>query len=55
MTYLYFQDKYDDIIVGVHSTAIKFGDQTPVCLGCFATTMAANLTYVGYISGQGCN
>lgn len=46
------QDKYDDIIVGVHSTAIKFGDQTPVCLSCFATTMGANLTYVGYISGQ---
>jgi len=46
------QDKYDDIIVGVHSTAIKFGDKTPTCLGCFATTMAANLAYVGYVSGQ---
>ena len=46
------QDKYDDLIIGVHSTAIKFGDQTPVCLSCFATTMGLNLAYVGWMCDQ---
>jgi len=46
------QDKYDDIIIGVHSTAIKFGEQTPVCLSCFATTMGLNLAYVGWMCEQ---
>jgi len=46
------QDKYDDVILGVKSTAIKFGDQTPVCLSCFATTMISCLTYSGWATGQ---
>jgi len=46
------QDKYDDVIVGVKSTAIKFGDQTDVCLYCFATTMLGCLGYCGWATGQ---
>jgi len=46
------QDKYDDVILGVKSTAIKFGDQTPVCLSCFATTMLSCLAYCGSATGQ---
>ena len=34
------------------STAIKFGDQTPVCLSCFATTMVSCLAYCGWATGQ---
>jgi len=43
------QDKYDDVIIGMRSTAIKFGSQTPVCLGCFATMMVSSLAYTGYL------
>jgi len=46
------QDKYDDVIIGMKSTAIKFGEQTPVCLSCFATTMVTCLTYCGWCTGQ---
>merc|ERR1719228_488275 len=46
------QDKYDDVIIGMKSTAIKFGEQTPVCLSCFATTMISCLTYCGWATGQ---
>ena len=46
------QDKYDDVILGVKSTAIKFGEQTPVCLSCFATAMLGCLTYCGLQTGQ---
>jgi len=46
------QDKYDDVILGVKSTAIKFGEQTPVCLSCFATAMLSCLTYCGLQTGQ---
>ena len=34
------------------STAIKFGDQTDLCLSCFATTMLSSLAYCGYQTGQ---
>ena len=47
-----FQDKYDDAILGVKSTAIKFGEQTPVCLSCFATAMLSCLAYCGLQTGQ---
>jgi len=46
------QDKHDDVIIGMKSTAIKFGDQTPVCLSCFATTMLSCLAYCGWSTGQ---
>ncbi len=38
--------------MGVKSTAIKFGDRTPICLSCFATTMTLCLAYSGWLSGQ---
>merc|ERR1719233_674127 len=50
--YAHQEDKYDDVIIGMKSTAIKFGDQTPVCLSCFATTMITCLTYCGWSTGQ---
>ena len=53
--HIYFisrQDKYDDVIIGMKSTAIKFGDQTPVCLSCFATAMLSCLGYCGLQTGQ---
>ena len=46
------QDKYDDVIIGMKSTAIKFGEQTDVCLTCFASTMVTSLAYCGWASGQ---
>ena len=46
------QDKCDDVILGVKSTAIKFGEQTPVCLSCFATFMTGCLAYCGWTTGQ---
>jgi len=46
------QDKYDDVIVGIKSTAIKFGEQTPVCLGCFATLMMSSLVCTGWLCQQ---
>jgi 4-hydroxybenzoate polyprenyltransferase len=46
------QDKYDDVIIGIKSTAIKFGSQTPVCLGCFGTLMVSCLSYTGWLCGQ---
>ena len=49
---LVHQDKYDDVIIGMKSTAIKFGDQTDLCLSCFATTMLSSLAYCGYQTGQ---
>lgn len=46
------QDKYDDVILGMKSTAIKFGERTPACLSCFATSMLASLGYCGWVTGQ---
>jgi len=46
------QDKYDDVIIGVKSTAIKFGSHTPVCLSCFATSMLSSLLYCGWATSQ---
>ena len=40
------------MILGVKSTAIKFGDQTPVCLSCFASLMTGCLAYCGWTTGQ---
>lgn len=46
------QDKYDDAILGVKSTAIKFGENTGVCLYCFAITMVGSLGYCGWTTDQ---
>lgn len=34
------------------STAIRFGEQTPACLSCFATTMGLSLAYAGWLCEQ---
>ena len=44
---IYLQDKYDDMMIGVKSTALKFGDQTKPWLFSFTGLMCAGLTSVG--------
>lgn len=44
------QDKTDDILANVKSTALRFGDNSRIILSGFATTMVSLLTYVGYIA-----
>lgn len=42
------QDKYDDVIIGIKSTALKFGAATRVWLTGFAITMISSLMITGY-------
>lgn len=46
------QDKYDDILVGVKSTALMFGDNTKIWLSGFATTMISSLALTGTVCDQ---
>jgi len=46
------QDKYDDAIVGVKSTALKFGESTPYWLTGFSATMITGLTIAGINAHQ---
>lgn len=46
------QDKYDDAIIGIKSTALRLGDATPRWLAGFATAMITGLLTVGYNAGQ---
>ena len=46
------QDKYDDVIVGVKSTALKFGDSTKLWLSGFATSMLSSLCLAGAACDQ---
>ena len=46
------QDKYDDIIVGIKSTALKFGDSTKLWLTVFSSTMISSLLATGYVCDQ---
>lgn len=46
------QDKYDDMLIGVKSTALKFGDQTKPWLCGFATVMMSGLTCTGVMCEQ---
>ena len=46
------QDKFDDAIVGIKSTALKFGDDTKYWLGGFATTMLSSLLVSGIMNEQ---
>jgi 4-hydroxybenzoate polyprenyltransferase len=41
------KDKYDDMLIGVKSTALKFGDKTKHWLSGFGTIMIGGLTYTG--------
>lgn len=42
----------DDLIVGIKSTALRFGDNTKAWLTAFSTTMMGGLLTSGYICGQ---
>ncbi|XP_064604542.1 4-hydroxybenzoate polyprenyltransferase, mitochondrial-like isoform X2 [Liolophura sinensis] len=46
------QDKYDDMLIGVKSTALKFGDQTKPWLFGFAAVMMSGLTCTGVMCEQ---
>ncbi|XP_060069567.1 4-hydroxybenzoate polyprenyltransferase, mitochondrial-like isoform X2 [Ylistrum balloti] len=46
------QDKYDDMLIGIKSTALKFGDQSKYWLSGFATTMVGGLVTTGVMCDQ---
>lgn len=46
------QDKVDDILLGIKSTAIKFGDNTKPILSLFASVMITGLAVSGYQCDQ---
>ncbi|CAI4230523.1 unnamed protein product [Auanema sp. JU1783] len=46
------QDKHDDIMIGVKSTALRFGDKTKQWLTGFGTVMMGSLASVGYLADQ---
>ena len=46
------KDKTDDVLIGVKSTALLFGDQTKLWLTGFSALMLSNLAMVGINSGQ---
>ena len=41
------QDKVEDVLLGIKSTAIKFGEKTKVWLSGFGTTMISGLVATG--------
>eukprot|EP00095_Tigriopus_kingsejongensis_P007364 maker-scaffold1571_size35388-snap-gene-0.5 protein:Tk07364 transcript:maker-scaffold1571_size35388-snap-gene-0.5-mRNA-1 annotation:"4-hydroxybenzoate mitochondrial" len=45
------QDKYDDLVLGIKSTALKFGDHTKQWLTAFSTAMISSLV----LSGTACD
>lgn len=47
------QDKKDDILVNVKSTALRFGDHSRTVLAGLGTSFISLLTYAGYASGAG--
>ncbi|KAL0033263.1 hypothetical protein WJX77_001009 [Trebouxia sp. C0004] len=47
------QDKDDDIVVGIKSTALLFGDNTRAYLAAFATTSIVFLSLTGYTMNAG--
>ena len=51
--YIMMQDKYDDLKVGVKSTALYFGNQTNSWLGGFATVTLSSLLLAGHMDGLG--
>jgi len=46
------QDKADDLMIGLKSTAIKFGDQTKYWLSGFSALMCSSLVITGVNTGQ---
>lgn len=46
------QDKIDDIIIGVKSTALKFGNRTKIYLSAFSSIMITGLITSGILTEQ---
>uniref|UniRef100_A0A1B6DUU6 4-hydroxybenzoate polyprenyltransferase, mitochondrial n=1 Tax=Clastoptera arizonana TaxID=38151 RepID=A0A1B6DUU6_9HEMI len=46
------QDRADDLLLGIKSTAIKFGDRTQLVLSMFSTSMVGGLLLSGYQCDQ---
>ena len=46
------QDKVDDVLLDIKSTALKFGDKTNLYLSGFGTSMIASLIASGIMAGQ---
>ena len=46
------QDKYDDIAVGIKSTALRFGENTKPWLAAFGTAMVGGLALTGHMCEQ---
>uniref|UniRef100_A0A0N5BA85 4-hydroxybenzoate polyprenyltransferase, mitochondrial n=1 Tax=Strongyloides papillosus TaxID=174720 RepID=A0A0N5BA85_STREA len=46
------QDKKDDIMIGVKSTALKFGDKTKAWLSAFSTATISGLALSGFMADQ---
>ncbi|XP_076767227.1 ubiquinone biosynthesis protein COQ2, mitochondrial [Xylocopa sonorina] len=46
------QDKMDDVIVGIKSTALKFGDRTKIYLSGFSAAMITGLIVSGILAAQ---
>lgn len=46
------QDKVDDLLLGIKSTALKFGDNTKLYLSGFGASMIGSLLTSGVVSGQ---
>jgi 4-hydroxybenzoate polyprenyltransferase len=42
-----FQDKVEDVLLGMKSTAIKFGEKTKLWLSGFSATMVSGLVATG--------
>lgn len=47
-----FQDKNDDLLIGLKSTSILLGDRTKTWLTGFSCTMVSALTMAGYMGNQ---
>ncbi|KAJ2003169.1 Para-hydroxybenzoate--polyprenyltransferase, mitochondrial precursor (PHB:polyprenyltransferase) [Coemansia thaxteri] len=47
------QDKRDDVIVGVKSTSLLFGDNTKAILSAFSCSTIGLVSLAGYMNGQG--
>ena len=53
LPYFYFpKDKADDILIGVKSTALRFGDNTKYWLSGFGTAMIGGLGVTGFMCDQ---
>ena len=50
--FYYFKDKYDDMLIGVKSTALKFGDDTKKWLSGFGGIMISGLLTTGFMCDQ---